>query len=102
MKPQQNLLIQNPAALTTTGATNKAAVAFYDFIFSKAGARNLARGSTSARPSLPSGPQKKAAFYAPTKLNTITGLGGWAQVTPKFFGPTGIITKAESANGYTS
>ena len=33
----QNLLIENPAALTTTGSSNPAAVAFYDFIFSKAG-----------------------------------------------------------------
>src|SRR5580704_5107248 len=37
VQPAQNLLIQNPAALTKTGTANKAAVAFYDFLFSKAG-----------------------------------------------------------------
>jgi len=44
----------------------------------------------------------KTTFYTPVKLNTVTALGGWAKITPKFFAPTGIITQAENANGYTS
>jgi len=101
VKPQQNLLIQNPAALTTTGTSNPSAVAFYDFIFSKAG-QEIWLGQ-HFRPTLASlGPARSIAFYVPTKLNTITGLGGWATITPKFFGPTGIITTAEKANGFTS
>ena len=101
VQPAQNLLIQNPAALTTTGSTNKAAVAFYDFIFSKAGQQIWL--AQHFRPTLASlQPTSRTTFYTPNKLNTITGLGGWAKVTPKFFSPTGIITQAESANGYTS
>ena len=37
VQPPQNLLIQNPAALTTTGSTNTGAIAFYKYLFSKAG-----------------------------------------------------------------
>jgi sulfate transport system substrate-binding protein len=101
VRPAQNLLIQNPAALTTTGASNPSAVAFYDFIFAKAGQEIWT--AQHFRPTLGSlGAVRKITFYVPVKLNTITALGGWASITPKFFGPTGIITQAENANGYTS
>ena len=97
----QNLLIENPAALTTTGSSNPAAVAFYDFIFSKAGQQIWLQ--QHFRPTIKSlQAVSKTTFYTPITLNTITALGGWAKVTPKFFSPTGIITQAESANGYTS
>jgi sulfate transport system substrate-binding protein len=101
LQPAQNLLIENPAALTTTGTKNPAAVAFYDYLFSKAGQEVWL--AQHFRPTLASlKGVSKTTFYTPVKLNTITGLGGWAKVTPKFFGPTGIITQAENANGYTS
>ncbi len=101
VQPAQNLLIQNPAALTTTGSKNPAAAAFYDFIFSKAGQQIWLQ--QHFRPTLASlAAVSKTTFYTPVKLNTIPALGGWAKVTPKFFSPTGIITQAESANGYTS
>jgi sulfate/thiosulfate-binding protein len=101
VKPVQNLLIQNPAALTTSGTNNPAAVAFYNFLFSKTGQHIWLQ--QHFRPTLPSLQKlSKANFYNPHKLNTISELGGWATVTPKFFGPTGIVTAAESANGYTS
>jgi sulfate transport system substrate-binding protein len=101
VQPQQNLLIQNPAALTTSGSAKPAAVAFYDFLFSKAGQEIWLQ--QHFRPTLPSlAAVSKTTFYTPGTLNTITKLGGWAQVTPKFFSPTGIITQAENANGYTS
>ena len=101
VQPAQNFLIQNPAALTTTGTSNPSAVKFYDFLFSKAG--QTIWMAQHFRPTLSSlGAVSKTTFYAPAKLNTITELGGWATVTPKFFGPTGIITRAENANGYTS
>ncbi len=101
VQPAQNLLIQNPAALTKTGTANKAAVAFYDFLFSKAGQEIWLQ--QHFRPTIPSlQALSKTTFYTPVKLNTITALGGWAKITPKFFSPTGIITQAENANGYTS
>jgi sulfate transport system substrate-binding protein len=100
IQPTQNLLIQNPAALTTTGTSNPSAVKFYDFIFSKAGQQIWL--AQHFRPTLASlGAVSKATFYAPAKLNTISALGGWATITPKFFGPSGLITRAENANGYT-
>jgi sulfate/thiosulfate transport system substrate-binding protein len=101
IEPQQNLLIQNPAALTTTGSTNPGAVAFYKFIFGKAGQEIWLQ--QHFRPTLASlQGVSKTTFYTPGTLNTITKLGGWAKVTPKFFSTTGIITQAENANGYTS
>lgn len=101
IQPQQNLLIQNPAALTTTGTKNPAAKAFYAFLFSKAGQEIWLQ--QHFRPTLASlQAVSKQTFYTPLKLNTITALGGWAKVTPKFFGTTGIVTEAENANGYTS
>jgi sulfate transport system substrate-binding protein len=101
VQPPQNLLIQNPAALTNTGTANPGAVAFYKFIFSRAGQEIWLQ--QHFRPTIPSlAAQSKTTFYTPVTLNTITKLGGWTPVTTKFFGPTGIITKAENANGYTS
>jgi sulfate/thiosulfate-binding protein len=101
IQPAQNLLIQNPAALTTTGTSNSSAVAFYDFIFSKAGQQIWLQ--QHFRPTIKSlQAVSKTTFYTPVTLNTITALGGWAKITPKFFSPTGIVTQAENANGYTS
>jgi sulfate/thiosulfate transport system substrate-binding protein len=101
IEPAQNLLIQNPAALTSTGLANPAAKAFYAFLFSKAGQQVWL--SLHFRPTLASlAATSKSTFYTPVSFNNVTKLGGWAQVTPKFFGPTGIITKAENAHGFTS
>jgi sulfate/thiosulfate transport system substrate-binding protein len=50
IEPAQNLLIQNPAALTMTGSTNPGAIAFYKFIFSRPVNRS-GYNSTSVRPS---------------------------------------------------
>jgi sulfate transport system substrate-binding protein len=101
VKPRENLLIQNPAALTTSGTNNPAAVAFYNFLFSTAGQHIWLQ--QHFRPTLPAlKTLSKANFYNPATLNTISGLGGWATVTPKFFGTTGMVTQVENANGYTS
>jgi sulfate transport system substrate-binding protein len=101
VQPAQNLLIENPAALTTSGTANPGAVAFYKFIFSKAGQSIWLKNFF--RPTLASvGQQLKTSLYSPVSLTRITKLGGWAKVNPKFFSPTGIVTKAEVAHGYTS
>ena len=101
VNPAQNTLIQNPGALTTTGSQSQAAVAFYNFMYSRAGqeiwVQNNFRGTIPYVQSL-----KKSVFYQPTRLATVGSLGGWGKVTDKFFSPTGIITKIENAHGYTS
>lgn len=101
VNPAQNLLIQNPAALTTTGQASPAAVAFFDYMFSRAGqaiwVANNFRGTIPYVRTL-----KARVFYAPKRLATVGSLGGWGKVTAKFFSPTGIVTKIENAHGYTS
>ncbi|MGC2485668.1 MAG: extracellular solute-binding protein [Acidimicrobiales bacterium] len=101
VNPAQNTLIQNPGALTTTGAQSQAAVAFYDFLYSRAGqtiwVQQNFRGTIPYVQSL-----KKSVFYSPTRLATVGSLGGWGKVTDKFFSSTGIVTKIENAHGYTS
>jgi sulfate transport system substrate-binding protein len=101
--PQQDLLIQNPAAVTKTAP--KAAQTFLDFalstkgqdIFESQGYRPVTPGvhvSAVQGANDPSNP-----FPTPSKLETIAQMGGWAKVNPKFFDETnGIIIKIETAN----
>lgn len=103
--PARNILIQTPAALTDTGSANKGAKAFFAFLFSPAGQNIWAHNAF--RPTLPSAVTKTAKLfphvYSAKQTTTIASLGGWPAVTHKFFAPvTGIITKIEAANGYTS
>lgn len=99
--PAHNTLIQNPAALTTSGLSNPSAVAFYNYLFSRAGqttwvAQNL-RGTIPYVATL-----KARVFYAPARLATVGSLGGWGKVIDTFFSPSGVITKIEKAHGYTN
>jgi sulfate/thiosulfate transport system substrate-binding protein len=103
--PTHNILIQTPAALTGTGKTNKGAKAFFAFLFSAAGQNVWAHAGF--RPTLPAAIVKTASLfphaYSAAQTTTIASLKGWPFVTHKFFAPTtGIITKIEAANGYTS
>lgn len=99
--PAQNTLIQNPAALTTSGLSNPAAVAFFDFMFSRTGQAIWV--GKNFRATIPYVENLKAGvFYQPKRLATISALGGWGKVTDEFFSPTGIVTKIENAHGYTS
>ena len=101
VQPPQNLLIENPAALTTTGTSNPGAKAFYRFIFSKPG--QLIWLHYFFRPTLPSlAALLKTTLYTPRVMTRVSSLGGWTQVDTKFFSPHGIITKAEAAHGFTS
>jgi len=102
VEPSQNLLIQNPSALTTTGTSNPAAVAFYSYLYSSAGqAIWILEHFRSTLPKFQS--TQKDVFYTPSKLETVSKLGGWSLVNSKYFAPsTGLVTKIESAHGYTS
>lgn len=101
INPAQNTLIQNPAALTTTGVSSPAAVAFFDYMFSEAGqsiwVHEGFRGTLAAVKG-----EKASIFYQPARLATISSLGGWGKVTAKFFSSSGIVTLIENAHGYTS
>jgi len=101
-EPPQNLLIQNPSALTTSGQSNTAAVAFYHYLYSSAGQAiwllERLRSTLSKFQST-----QKDVFYTPKTMATASQLGGWTLVTYKYFAPsTVLVTKIENAHGYTS
>jgi sulfate/thiosulfate transport system substrate-binding protein len=98
--PPQSILIQNPIALTTTGAKNPAAKAFEAFLLSPAGQKIWAK--QGYQPVLAS-VAKKFTFPEPKKLFTIASLGGWTKVNATFFNPTtGIVAKIESGLGVST
>jgi sulfate transport system substrate-binding protein len=101
--PQQDLLIENPAAVTKTAP--QAAKNFLSFVLSPKGQQIFA--SQGFRPAVQgtSIPTVKGAndpsnpFPTPAKLETIAQMGGWDTVDTKFFDATnGIVTKIEAAN----
>jgi sulfate/thiosulfate transport system substrate-binding protein len=95
--PDATILIENPVAVTTKSSNPQAAKAFVDFlrtrpaqeIFAKFGYRPVVDGVT--------GPY---AFPTPKQLFTIGDLGGWKDVTTRFFDPkNGLIVPIEKAVG---
>jgi sulfate/thiosulfate transport system substrate-binding protein len=101
VNPAQNTLIQNPAALTTSGVSNPAAVSFFDYMFSQAGQTIWVHEGFRATLKAVAA-EKKTIFYQPTRLATVASLGGWGKVTAKFFSTSGIVTLIENAHGFTS
>ncbi|MGN6607426.1 MAG: extracellular solute-binding protein [Jatrophihabitans sp.] len=99
--PAQTMLIETPAAVTTTA--NQAAKDFLTFaesadgqkIFAGKGFRPAVQGvdpGTVEGANDPSNP-----FPQPSKLDTITELGGWSAVNTKFFdADNGLVTKIEN------
>jgi sulfate transport system substrate-binding protein len=94
--PDQTILIENPVAVTSDSKHPTQAAAFLKFLYSPAaqkiydanGYRPIVQGSY------------KRSFPTPSGLFTINDLGGWTDVTTKFFDATnGIVTKIEVANG---
>jgi sulfate transport system substrate-binding protein len=97
--PDQTILIENPAAVTAKSKNPAAAKAFLDYLYTPAaqqiwadnGYRPVVSGITSP------------TFKTPSDLFTIDDLGGWTDVTTKFFDPTnGIVTKIEQSNGVST
>jgi sulfate/thiosulfate transport system substrate-binding protein len=98
--PPQSILIQNPIALTTSGAKNPAAKAFYKYVLSPAGQTIWAQ--QGYQPVLPS-VAKKFKFPTPKTLFTIDSLGGWPTINTSFFDPTsGIVAKIETGLGVST
>ncbi len=95
--PDATILIENPVAVTTRSANAAAAKAFVDFlrtkpaqeIFAKYGYRPVVDGVT--------GPY---AFPTPKQLFTIADLGGWTDVSTRFFDPkAGLIVPDREGGG---
>jgi sulfate/thiosulfate transport system substrate-binding protein len=96
--PDSTILIENPAAVTSTSKHPKEAKEFLDFlhtaaaqqIFADAGYRPVLAGIADGK------------FPTPANLFTIADLGGWTLVTKDFFDTkTGIMAGVESSVGVT-
>src|SRR2546421_7364046 len=100
--PKATLLIETPAALTTTGLKEPAAKAFYKYLWSTTAQKAFA--DQGYRPVLKSA-AKGYRFVKPPGLFTITskqwGLTGWNKVNRRFFDPNnGIMARIEKSLGH--
>jgi sulfate/thiosulfate transport system substrate-binding protein len=92
--PDDTLLIENPAAVTTTSKHPKQAQAFLDFVRSDAGQKIFAQNGY--RPVSKTADTAGQNFPVPSGLFTIQSLGGWDAVATKFFDPDkGVVTAIE-------
>ncbi len=90
--PDDTILIENPAAVTLNGDAAVPAKAFLDYVLSPDGQTIF--GNLGYRPVDPSVLATFPNFPTPSGLFTIADLGGWADVTTRFFDKdNGIITK---------
>jgi len=96
--PDNTLLIENPAAVTSTSKHPKEAKAFLDFVRSDEAQKIFAENGY--RPVSESADTAGQDFPTPPGLFTIQDLGGWAEVATKFFDPDkGIVTDIERKLG---
>ena len=96
--PDSTILIENPAAVTSTSKHPKEAKEFLDFLHSATAQQIFA--DAGYRPVLPGIAVGK--FPTPANLFTIDDLGGWTLVTKEFFDTkTGIMAGVESSVGVT-
>ena len=96
--PASTILIENPAAVTSTSKHPKEAKEFLDFLHSATAQQIFA--DAGYRPVLPG--IAVGRFPTPANLFTIGDLGGWTVVTKEFFDTkTGIMAGVESSIGVT-
>jgi sulfate/thiosulfate-binding protein len=96
--PDNTLLIENPAAVTSSSKHPKEAKAFLDFVRSDDAQKIFAENGY--RPVSESADPAGQDFPTPPGLFTIQDLGGWAEVATKFFDPDkGIVTDIERKLG---
>jgi len=86
--PDSTILIENPAAITSTTKHPEQAKAFLDFVRSPQAQQIFAENGY--RPVV-SDVESPYDFPTPAGLFTIADLGGWTDVTAKFFDPKGSI-----------
>lgn len=95
--PDATLLIENPAAVTLNGDALVPAKAFLDYLYTVEG--QSAFGDLGYRPVVPEA-LAAYSFPAPAQLFTIADLGGWPDVTTRFFDKdNGIIANIERGIG---
>jgi sulfate/thiosulfate transport system substrate-binding protein len=93
--PDQTILIENPIAVATKSRNQEAARAFVDFARSPAGQELFAKKGYR-----PVNQQVTADFPKPSGLFTIQDVGGWDEVTKRFFDKkTGILVEIERKVG---
>ena len=86
--PDSTILIENPAAVTTSTKHPEQAKAFLDFVLSPDAQKIFA--ANGYRPVV-DGIESPYDFATPSDLFTIADFGGWSDVTKKFFDPKGSI-----------
>jgi sulfate transport system substrate-binding protein len=95
--PQSTILIENPIALVDSyvdkHGNRKAVEAFIDFLFTPEAQKIFAeQGLRSVDATVAK--ETASRYPAIPDLFTIADFGGWKDVTPNFFGDTGIYTTA--------
>jgi sulfate transport system substrate-binding protein len=91
VRPRETILIENPVALTKSGAKKKQAKAFVNFLRTPAAQRIYA--DNGYRPVVKK-VLKQFSFPHPKGLFTIGYVGGWPKAQRQFFNPkSGIVTK---------
>lgn len=100
--PPQDILIQNPIAVTKNAANPAGAKAFLNFLLSKKGQELWA--IEGYRPVVPGAAAAAGVtFPTPKALFTIQYLGGWTKVVNKLFNPaTGAVTAIEGELGQST
>jgi len=84
--PDQTILIQNPAAVTTESKSPEKAKAFLDWLVTPEAQKIYAgKGYRSVLPDL----VDKSTYPDPKKLFKIDEFGGWSKVNDEFFDPDG-------------
>ena len=97
MIPDQTILIQNPAAITSDTSKRVDAKAFLDFLHSPEAQKIYE--SKGYRPVIAS-LVDKSKFPTPPNLFKIDKLGGWSKVTDEFFDPDkGYLVDIEQKKG---
>jgi sulfate transport system substrate-binding protein len=97
--PDNTLLIENPAAVTTVGDVPEKAQSFLDFLTTPdAQAVYASKGYRPVIADVP--PPEGISFPTPPGLFTVGDLGGWDQVNTQFFDKTnGLVTLIEQGLG---
>lgn len=92
--PDSTILIENPAAVTSTSEHPEEAQAFLDFVRGEEAQKIFAENGY--RPVLEEADAAGQDFPQPPGLFTIADLGGWPDVTTKFFdAEKGVVTEIE-------
>jgi sulfate/thiosulfate-binding protein len=99
--PDSTILIENPAAITSTTKHPKEAQAFLDFVRGEEAQKIFAENGY--RPVLEGADTAGQDFPEPPGLFTIDDLGGWDEVLVKFFDEeNGVVTEIERNLGVST